>query len=286
MMLDSQIDKVLDNLTEINSVLVRIKEVAEKNDKDIVTISRSISDCMHQLEFEEDLSDENAARIAKTLAQKRRERRELKNFVEKVTPLLNFYATHRAAMDELDRVVKTIAQNKQAQEAPVYMAKTEEGQSCGVAATAPNWKPPRPVNCVLPDGSTCYFGSVGACARAFNYDKRDIFDCCYGNREDIDGIRFEFASEKSSENTIGVAEVHKWQLENSAPEEEKKPHTGGRPKRPVRAIGIVGDVHEFESISAAAAELGMNIKTIHSALTRNGCSGGYEWEYIEEEQKQ
>lgn len=289
MMLDEQISKVLDEIVHISEVVTRIKEIADKKDQDILALSNKISDAMHRLEMADDLSDEEAARLGKEIATTRKERRECKNFTEQVQPLLTFYAVHSSAMDALQNVCASIVERKNCA-TPVFVDRsTGEATDVTTGETKGTWKPPRPVLCTTKGGITIHFGSVGAAARAFNYTKRQIFDCCYGTQDDVDGDKFEFVT---GDNTTHVApfsalrgKLEAELADRKAPKPEPKitdvyPEPKKRRGVAVRVTSPDGVCTEYESVNAAEKATGISDSVLHYALKHSGICRGYKIERI------
>lgn len=300
MMLDEQISKVLDEIVHIEETISRIREIADKKDKEILELSKKISDAMHRLEMADDLSDEEAARLGKEIATTRKERRECKNFTGRVQPLMMFYAAHGPAMDALKNACTGIVEMKEAVNNGMFVSRST-GEATNVVTgevATTGWKPPRPVLCTTKGGITIHFGSVGAAARAFGYNKRQIFDCCYGAQDDIDGDKFVFVT---GDNTTHVAPFSavRGKLEaelaaRNAPQEpepksepkitdvypEPKKRRGGIPPIAVRVTSPDGVCTEYESVNAAEKATGINDSVLHYALKHSGICKGYKIERI------
>lgn len=316
MMLDEQISKVLDEIVHISEMITRIKEIADRKDHDILELSNKISDAMHRLEMTDDLSNEEAARLGKEIATTRKERRECKNFVEQVQPLLMFYAAHGPAMDALKNACASIAKKKECAGNAIFFSRsTGEATDVVSGESVPvtnGWKPPRPVLCTTKGGITIHFSSVGAAARAFNYSKKQIFDCCYGTRDDIDGDRFEFITGDKTTPTAPFSALRgKLEAELAArnapkePEPEPQPEPKPEPKpepeitdvypesdgdpekeRSRWAIGVRvttpdGKCTEYRSICRAAAELGFSAETVKKRLLDGNTHRGCRFEFLD-----
>ena len=136
---------------------------------------------------------------------------------------------------------------------------------------------------------------MGAAARAFNYTKHDIFNCCYGPREDIDGDKFTFIEGNIAEGTlpfnllrtkieaeltarskpVAVAEITDV---NPAPPKKRVPRA-----KPVRGIADDGTTIEFESCAAAEKAIGVSTCAVSKAARKGLRIKGYRWEYIQED---
>ena len=297
MMLDEQIKKVLDELIDISKTIETIKAIAEKKDSEILELSRKITDDMHALEYNEDMADDEAAAIAKSIAKSRRERRDNKNFVEQVSPLLTFYAKHGEVMNELKTTCESISQAAAVAESVVYVQKT--GENSGQANTSSGiWKTPRPVLAKTKGGITVQFGSVAAAARAFGYNYQDIMNCCYGDRQDINGDTFSFITgnqphvaifaavrtqlldELESRSAQGTTDTRPApEITDVRPAKEKH---GGKKGCAVRVTFPNGDVEEFGSILVAAKRIGASDGSVHYSLQHGGLCKGHKIERIQE----
>lgn len=294
-MLDEQIKKVLDELIDISKTIETIKAIAEKKDSEILELSRKITDDMHALEINESITDEEAAAIAKRMAQNRRDRRDSKNFVEQVAPLLTFYAKHEDAMLEMKAACEHISGAVKAAEKPLYVQKTEAAPAPSETANGV-WKTPKPVLAETRGGICIQFGSVASAARAFGYEYQEIMNCCYGEREDIDGDKFSFITGNIKKKTTDFAIARAQLLDELKNRKEPQGATDTRPApeitdvRPAKqartrrsACRVTfpnGSVEDFDSILAAAAHLGTSDGTLHYSLKHGSLYKGHKIERI------
>lgn len=275
MMLDKELAQIVSELTHISEATATIREVAERKKTELFEINRSLQDDLHLLETDDDMSDDDAAKVAKRIAEKRRTRRELKTFITVSEPFLAFCEKHNETLAAMAAVVGEI----QVAETPLYVAKTDEGKSIGLDAAPQGtvWKKPTPVLCKFESGIQCHFSSVAQASRQTGCSRREIYDCCYGNIDNAQGMEFSFIDKALPDSIRSYSDV---QQQVKAVEQT---FDGPFKKRAVISIDEDGNIIEYESIAAAARAISRTPGAIGSALRKGTHAAGYKWEYLEEE---